>query len=149
MSKVGFVGLGIMGTPMAGHLLAGGPRALRLRPAASCRTALVDQGAKVVRVRQGSRASRPTSIIVMVPGHARTSRPRCSTPTASPRDSRKGKIVVDMSSISPVETKAFAERINALGCAYLDAPVSGGEVGRQGGEPHHHGRRSRGRVRDG
>jgi 2-hydroxy-3-oxopropionate reductase len=40
-----------------------------------------------------------------------------------------GKVVVDMSSISPVETKAFAERIKALGCEYVDAPVSGGEVG--------------------
>jgi 2-hydroxy-3-oxopropionate reductase len=40
-----------------------------------------------------------------------------------------GKIVVDMSSISPVETKQFAQKINALGCQYLDAPVSGGEVG--------------------
>jgi 2-hydroxy-3-oxopropionate reductase len=40
-----------------------------------------------------------------------------------------GKVVVDMSSISPIETKAFAQRINALGCDYLDAPVSGGEVG--------------------
>ena len=41
----------------------------------------------------------------------------------------KGKTVVDMSSISPIETKAFAQKINALGCDYLDAPVSGGEVG--------------------
>ena len=41
----------------------------------------------------------------------------------------QGKTVVDMSSISPMETKAFAEKINALGCDYLDAPVSGGEVG--------------------
>jgi 2-hydroxy-3-oxopropionate reductase len=41
----------------------------------------------------------------------------------------KGKIVVDMSSISPVETKEFAKRVNALGCAYLDTPVSGGDVG--------------------
>jgi 2-hydroxy-3-oxopropionate reductase len=40
-----------------------------------------------------------------------------------------GKIVVDMSSISPVATKEFARKINALGCEYLDAPVSGGEVG--------------------
>jgi 2-hydroxy-3-oxopropionate reductase len=40
-----------------------------------------------------------------------------------------GKIVVDMSSISPIATKDFAQRINALGCEYLDAPVSGGEVG--------------------
>jgi 2-hydroxy-3-oxopropionate reductase len=41
----------------------------------------------------------------------------------------QGKIVVDMSSISPMETKTFAQKINALGCEYLDAPVSGGEVG--------------------
>jgi 2-hydroxy-3-oxopropionate reductase len=40
-----------------------------------------------------------------------------------------GKVVIDMSSISPFETKAFAERINQLGCEYVDAPVSGGEVG--------------------
>ncbi len=40
-----------------------------------------------------------------------------------------GKTVIDMSSISPIETKAFAERIGDLGCDYLDAPVSGGEVG--------------------
>jgi 2-hydroxy-3-oxopropionate reductase len=50
-------------------------------------------------------------------------------PTASRRACRPGKIVVDMSSISPVETKEFAARIDALGCQYLDAPVSGGEVG--------------------
>jgi 2-hydroxy-3-oxopropionate reductase len=41
----------------------------------------------------------------------------------------KGKTVVDMSSISPVATKEFAKRIRDLGCDYLDAPVSGGEVG--------------------
>jgi 2-hydroxy-3-oxopropionate reductase len=41
----------------------------------------------------------------------------------------KGKVIVDMSSISPISTKEFAKKINALGCDYLDAPVSGGEVG--------------------
>lgn len=40
-----------------------------------------------------------------------------------------GKTVVDMSFISPIETKGFAKRINELGCDYLDAPVSGGEIG--------------------
>ena len=44
-----------------------------------------------------------------------------------------GKIVVDMSSISPMATKQFAQQINALGCDYLDAPVSGGEVGAKAG----------------
>ena len=46
---------------------------------------------------------------------------------------KPGKIVVDMSSISPIETKKFAERIGQLGCQYLDAPVSGGEVGAKQG----------------
>jgi 2-hydroxy-3-oxopropionate reductase len=55
-----------------------------------------------------------------------------------------GKMVIDMSSISPIETKEFASKINALGCDYLDSPVSGGEVGAKaasltimvGGEEH-------------
>ena len=42
---------------------------------------------------------------------------------------KPGKLVVDMSSIAPLETKKFAARINELGCDYLDAPVSGGDVG--------------------
>jgi 2-hydroxy-3-oxopropionate reductase len=58
--------------------------------------------------------------------------------SATPR-----KIVVDMSSISPMATKTFAQKINALGADYIDAPVSGGEVGAKaasltimcGGEP--------------
>ena len=67
--------------------------------------------------------------------------------TAWPRACRKGKTVVDMSSISPIETKAFAKKINALGCDYLDAPVSGGEVGAKAASADHHGRRARGRLR--
>jgi hypothetical protein len=59
----------------------------------------------------------------------------------------KGKLVIDMSSISPMATKEFARKINALGCDYLDAPVSGGEVGAKAGIADHHGRRRGGRVR--
>ncbi len=55
---------------------------------------------------------------------------RCCLPTtASPKGLSKGKLVIDMSSISPLDTQAFAKTINALGCDYLDAPVSGGEIG--------------------
>jgi len=126
MSKIGFVGLGIMGTPMAGHLLAAGHELFvhDLRPPAQ---ALLDQGARLCR--SGKEVAQQAEvIIVMVP----------DTPdvAAALFDSAgiaagltAGKIVVDMSSISPVETKTFAQKINALGCAYLDAPVSGGEVG--------------------
>jgi 2-hydroxy-3-oxopropionate reductase len=66
-------------------------------------------------------------VITMVPDTP-TSRTCCS-PDGVAAGLSKGKIVVDMSSISPVATKDFAKRINALGCDYLDAPVSGGEVG--------------------
>jgi 2-hydroxy-3-oxopropionate reductase len=53
----------------------------------------------------------------------------CSAPRRGLGPDAAGKTVVDMSSISPIATKAFAQKINALGCDYLDAPVSGGEVG--------------------
>ena len=52
-----------------------------------------------------------------------------------------GKIVVDMSSISPIETKAFAERVRAAGADYVDAPVSGGAGGCEKRRAHDHGRR--------
>ena len=56
-------------------------------------------------------------------------RPCCSAKDGVAAGLSKGKIVVDMSSISPLATKEFAKKIEALGCDYLDAPVSGGEVG--------------------
>ena len=65
----------------------------------------------------------------------------CSAPTASPPASRSGKIVIDMSSISPIETKKFAAEIAKKGCGYVDAPVSGGEVGAKAASADDHGRR--------
>jgi 2-hydroxy-3-oxopropionate reductase len=124
--KVGFIGLGIMGRPMATNLQAGGHE-LFLHDIAPLPEALIEKGA----TRCGSAkeaAARGDVIIVMVP----------DTPDVEAvlfgRDGvaeglRPGKIVVDMSSISPLATKDFAQRINKAGCDYLDAPVSGGEVG--------------------
>ena len=60
---------------------------------------------------------------------------------------KPGTLVIDMSSISPIATKEFAKKINALGCDYLDAPVSGGEVGAQAGDADHHGGRPRRGIR--
>jgi 2-hydroxy-3-oxopropionate reductase len=126
MSKVGFVGLGIMGTPMAGHLLAAGHElfAYDLRPPAP---ALIDQGAKVC-ASGGDVAQQSDIVIVMVPDTPHVAA-ALFDPGGIAEGLTKGKTVVDMSSISPVETKVFAQKINALGCDYLDAPVSGGEVG--------------------
>ncbi|MCW8308249.1 2-hydroxy-3-oxopropionate reductase [Acidiphilium sp. PA] len=126
MSKIGFIGLGIMGRPMAGHLLAGGHEVFVLA-ASRQSAALVEAGARSC-ADAASLAAASDIIITMVPDtpdvEAVLFGPQGVAAGLAP-----GKIVVDMSSISPIATKTFAERINALGCDYLDAPVSGGEVG--------------------
>lgn len=133
--KIGFIGLGIMGAPMAGHLINAGhqlfvytlgkvPEAISSSSATQCLSA---RGV----------AERADIIFVMVPdtpdveaalfgeaGVATGLKRPSGGPAASVR-----KVVVDMSSISPIATKTFAQKINALDCDYLDAPVSGGEVG--------------------
>jgi 2-hydroxy-3-oxopropionate reductase len=126
MSNVGFIGLGIMGKPMAANLIKGGhtlyatsrsgvPQELTAAGATSCATA------KEV-------AQKADIIITMVPDTPDVEKVLFGANGVAEGLS-PGKIVVDMSSISPIETKAFARRINELGCEYLDAPVSGGEVG--------------------
>jgi 2-hydroxy-3-oxopropionate reductase len=124
--KVGFIGLGIMGKPMAGHLLAGGHE-LYAYTLGSVPEELTGQGAKVCQSSQEV-AEKADIVITMVPDSPDVEAVLFGAQGVAAGLSR-GKIVVDMSSISPLETKRFAKRINELGAAYLDAPVSGGEVG--------------------
>ena len=126
MSKLGFVGLGIMGTPMAGHLLAAGHTvyAYDQKPLPA---ELVEKGA-IARPSSKAVAEACDIFFVMVPDTPHVGAVLFGENGAAEGLSA-GKIVVDMSSISPIETKQYAEKIEALGCAYLDAPVSGGEVG--------------------
>jgi len=126
MSKIAFVGLGIMGAPMAGHLLAGGHEVylydIRQIPAE-----LLQKGG--IEAASAQEAARSASVvIIMVPDTPHVAAALFDA-TGVAGGLAPGKTVVDMSSISPVETKEFARKINALGCDYLDAPVSGGEVG--------------------
>jgi len=126
MSKVGFVGLGIMGRPMAGHLCAAGHE-LYVHDHKPAPQALLAQGA--IQCPSGQVvAQRADFIITMVPDTPNVAAALFDADGIAAGLS-PGKIVIDMSSISPVETKGFAVRIEALGCQYLDAPVSGGEVG--------------------
>ncbi len=126
MSKVGFIGLGIMGAPMAGHLQAGGHQLFALTHHKVPET-LVAGGAKVCA--NGKEVAQSADIIItMVPDTPDVEKVLFATNGVA-EGLAAGKIVVDMSSISPIETKEFAKRINALGCEYIDAPVSGGEVG--------------------
>jgi 2-hydroxy-3-oxopropionate reductase len=126
MSKVGFIGLGIMGAPMAGHLRAAGYE-LFVHDIKPVPKSLIDQG--VMRCDSGKEvAERAQIILTMVPDTPHVAAALFGSGGVAEGLS-PGKIVVDMSSISPIETKKFAQTINELGCAYLDAPVSGGEVG--------------------
>jgi len=126
MSNVGFVGLGIMGAPMAGHLQAGGHQ-LFVLTRGKVPEGLVAGGAKACANGKGV-AQSADIMITMVPDTPDVEKVLFATNGVAEGLSA-GKIVVDMSSISPIETKEFAKRINALGCEYIDAPVSGGEVG--------------------
>ncbi|HUN90660.1 MAG TPA: 2-hydroxy-3-oxopropionate reductase [Burkholderiaceae bacterium] len=126
MARIGFVGLGIMGTPMAGHLLKGGHE-LNLYSTSRIPDELVKAGGRGCA--NGKEvAARADIIITMVPDTPNVAAALFDAHGIA-AGLTPGKIVVDMSSISPVETKVFARRINELGCDYLDAPVSGGEVG--------------------
>jgi 2-hydroxy-3-oxopropionate reductase len=124
--KVGFIGLGIMGRPMAGHLVKAGYELYvhDLNPAPQD---LLDQGARDCRSSREV-AEQAEVIITMVPDTPHVAAALFG-PGGVAEGLKPGKIVVDMSSISPLETKKFAARINELGCDYLDAPVSGGDVG--------------------
>jgi 2-hydroxy-3-oxopropionate reductase len=124
--NIGFVGLGIMGTPMAGHLIASG-HTLFLNSLRGVPEALITAGGMSC-ARPADVARSADIIITMVPDTPDVEAALFAEGGIASGLSA-GKLVIDMSSISPVETKKFAERINALGCDYLDAPVSGGEVG--------------------
>ena len=130
MSAVGFIGLGIMGAPMAGHIIDGGHK-LFAHTRRQVPQELIDKGAVVCASGQEV-AEQGDVIITMVPDTPHVEDVLFSDSGVAAGLS-PGKIVIDMSSISPIETKAFAQRVNELGCQYLDAPVSGGEVGAKAG----------------
>jgi 2-hydroxy-3-oxopropionate reductase len=127
VESIGFIGLGIMGEPMAGHLLDAGYTVFASDHRKPLPAELAAKGLKAVHGHDAV-ARAADVIITMVPDT-----PQVEDVLFGERGVGEGltpgKLVIDMSSISPIATKEFAKKINALGCDYLDAPVSGGEVG--------------------
>ncbi|MEK7345370.1 MAG: 2-hydroxy-3-oxopropionate reductase [Pseudomonadota bacterium] len=126
VNKIGFIGLGTMGAPMALNLMKAGNK-LFTRTRSKTPDALAEGGATLCTTNKGV-AERADIIFMMVP----------DTPHVQDvlfgdhgvvEGLTPGKIVVDLSSISPIATKEFAAKVRAKGCEYLDAPVSGGEIG--------------------
>jgi 2-hydroxy-3-oxopropionate reductase len=127
--KLGFVGLGIMGAPMAGHLVAAGHEVfINTRSQVPAELA---NSAAIICASPAEVAQKADIVITMVPDTPDVEKVFFGEHGIATGLTR-GKIVVDMSSISPIETKVFAQKINALGCEYLDAPVSGGQLGAKG-----------------
>jgi len=123
--KIGFIGLGIMGAPMAGHLLDAGHQLFvnTQGPVPEPFTAKATVCASAAEV-----TKQADIIFIMVPDTPDVEKVLFSEGGVAAALT-KGKTVVDCSSIDPIATKGFAKRIVDLGCGYIDAPVSGGEVG--------------------
>ncbi|MBS6361938.1 MAG: 2-hydroxy-3-oxopropionate reductase [Burkholderia sp.] len=125
MATIGFIGLGIMGAHMARNLLKGDHRLV-----VNGAYAVPDDLRAAAKVVANSTevAQAADIIIAMVPDTPDVHNVLFADDGVA-KGLTAGKLVIDMSSISPLDTQAFAKQINALGCDYLDAPVSGGEVG--------------------
>ena len=124
--NIGFIGLGIMGTPMASHLIKAGHQ-LFVYTRGKLPAEIAESGATQCLDAKGV-AERADLILIMVPDTPDVGEVLFGEKGVA-KGLKAGKTVVDMSSISPVETKLFAQKIEAMGCHYLDAPVSGGDVG--------------------
>ena len=123
--KIAFIGLGIMGRPMALNLKNGGhdlivPERASLTPEIRAAATVVPD-AKTAAAQAGV-------VILMVPDTPDVEAVLFGANGVA-EGLKPGTLVIDMSSISPIATKEYAKKINAKGCDYVDAPVSGGEVG--------------------
>jgi len=127
--KIGFIGLGIMGRPMALNLKSAGHELIV--PDRSSLTEEIRSAATVVATPKAVAAGSEV-LILMVPDTPDVEAVLFGENGAAD-GLRRGALVIDMSSISPIETKDYAKRIRDKGCEYLDAPVSGGEVGAKQG----------------
>jgi 2-hydroxy-3-oxopropionate reductase len=123
--KIGFVGLGIMGRPMALNLKNGGHDLIV--PERASLTAEIRAAATVVG--DGKAVAAASDVVILMVPDTPDVESALFAANGVAAGLKAGTLVIDMSSISPVATKDFAGRVNALGCDYLDAPVSGGEVG--------------------
>lgn len=124
--NIGFIGLGIMGKPMAKHLIDGGHK-LYLHSRSGVPEELIKAGGNACES-PADVASHSEVVITMVPDTPDVEKVLFGENGVASGLSA-GNIVIDMSSISPIATRDFAERIKEQDCDYVDAPVSGGEVG--------------------
>ena len=125
--RIGFIGLGVMGRPMAGHLLAKGYSLIVHSRSRGPVEALVAAGA--TEATTPAAVARQSDVIITMLPDTPDVESVLTRPDGVLAGIQKGALVIDMSSISPVAAKALAGRVAAAGATMLDAPVSGGEIG--------------------
>jgi 3-hydroxyisobutyrate dehydrogenase len=131
METLGFIGIGIMGKPMAANLLrAHYPLSIVSRHP-DREASLIAQGASVVGSMQ--ELARTCNVMILMLPDTKAVEQTLFGDDGIIRGLRRGSVIVDMSTISPAKTMEFAQRLNGVGCAMLDAPVSGGEKGAESG----------------
>ncbi len=129
--KIGFIGLGVMGKPMARHLLSAGHALFSCANVSEINPELIADGLHVCDS-PAEVASQVEIIITMLPDTPDVEKVLLGEQGVLSAIA-PGKIIIDMSSISPSETRRFAYLANDKGCEYLDAPVSGGQAGAEAG----------------
>ncbi len=127
--KIGFIGLGIMGNPMAGHLMKAGHSLVVYDIVPAATEALVEQGA--TRGASPKEVAAQVEVVIsMVPDSPDVERVYLGEDGVL-AGAKQGTLLIDMSSISPVTAIQVAKAADEQGCSMLDAPVSGGQVGAQ------------------
>ena len=127
IKKIGFIGLGIMGKPMAGNLIVAGYQLVVHDINREAVQELVAKGAE--EALSPKEASESADAIVTILPDDDTVEQVATGKEGVLEGMSEGAILVDMSTISPTTAKRIAERLEANGMEMLDAPVSGGEVG--------------------
>jgi len=127
MTTIAFIGTGIMGKPMAANLQKAGHQLVFSKAHSAAPADLIANGGIAYPTVKAAAAAADV-IILMVPNTPQVESVLFADEGVV-SELTAGKTVIDMSSICPIETKKFAEKVKATGAEYLDAPVSGGEVG--------------------
>ena len=124
--NIGFIGLGVMGRPMAEHLIKAGHR-VGLASRSGVPSDMID--GDVIRCTSAAEAATDADIIITMVPDTRDVEAVLFGEASVSETAKPGSIVVDMSSISPLASKQFAARLGEREIGCLDAPVSGGEIG--------------------
>jgi 2-hydroxy-3-oxopropionate reductase len=131
LERIGFIGLGVMGAPMARHLLAAGfPLTVHSRSAPPVEALVADGASWAGKPAEVARVS--DVIVTMLPDTPDVELVLLGADGVQ-EGAASGSLVIDMSTIDPIATRTFAERLASGGVAMLDAPVSGGQVGAEAG----------------